>query len=498
MDSGDSHETATDLAMVCSEDERLDVIASFGLDALDGDGELDHDANFAARLCDTPIAFVSIVEADRQRFLAAFGSDLSETPRSVSFCAHAMLENELMVVPDATEDARFADNPLVTGGPGIRFYAGAALKTEEGTPIGSLCVMDTAPRPDGLTAFQRDGLAVLGRAVMRRLYCQRADLASERLIESQRAQFMRMAEFMPVMAWSTDPRGKFLYGNRAFHDFAGPNGPTDKRFTPHPEDADKWEKARATCIATGEAWSDELRLLREDGVYRWVLMQALPLLDGHGKVEQWFATATDIDEGHRLSESRDLMARELAHRIKNIFAVITGLVSMRARGKSDVQEFSEQLIQTIHALGRAQDFVRPLTEERGEDLRGLLDVLMAPYAEGERHQVEVEGVTAPIGMRAATPIALIFHELATNSAKYGALSKEGGTVRITLTEGKDTIGIVWTESGGPDVSEPASEGFGTRLLRMSVESQLDGSIKREWNDSGLVVRLVLPRQSIAG
>ena len=480
-----------------TEEDRLGVLASFGLDVLDGEEELQREAQFASRLCATPLAFVTVVEKERQRFLAASGTDMTETPRSVSFCAHAMMGRELMIVPDAREDERFADNPLVTGEPQIRFYAGAPLIAADGTPIGSLCVIDTEPRPEGLTDLQREGLTVLAQGVMNRFNCRRVNLASERLIESQRTQLMRMAEFMPVMAWSTDAAGSYLYGNRAFHEFAGEDGATEIRFTAHPDDAEKFDTARRRCLETGEAWSDELRVRRRDGVYRWVLMQVLPLLDAEGEVEQWFATATDIDDGHRLSESRELMARELAHRIKNIFAVITGLVSLRARGKSDVKEFAEQLIETIHSLGRAQDFVRPLTEEKGEDLRGLLDVLMAPYADGGKHQVRIEGVTAPIGMRAATPIALIFHELATNSAKYGALSAEGGEVEIALREGDDTIEIVWHETGGPQVTPPESEGFGTRLLRMSVESQLDGSINREWNDGGLVVRLVIPRRTLA-
>src|SRR3954467_6705818 len=108
--------------------------------------EFDELTVFAAALCEAPICLVSIVGHTTQRFLATQGLDVCETPREWSFCAHAMLEADLMVVPDATLDPRFATNPLVTGAPHIRFYAGAPLVTDEGFPLGSLCIIDSVPR----------------------------------------------------------------------------------------------------------------------------------------------------------------------------------------------------------------------------------------------------------------------------------------------------------------------------------------------------------------
>ena len=122
---------------------------------------------------------------------------------------------------------------------------------------------------------------------------------------------------------------------------------------------------------------------------------------------------------------------------------------------------------------------------------------MAPYGIGEGKQVSVSGVTVKLGKRAATPLALIFHELATNSAKYGALSREEGQVTIDLAERGDTILIDWDESGAPGAKPPEKDGFGSQLLDMSVRSQLDGSMDREWNDDGLKVRLLIPAKSLA-
>src|SRR5690606_13749270 len=124
----------------------------------------------------------------RQRFLARRGIDARETPRDASFCAHAMLLESAMEVPDARDDPRFAANPLVTGAPHIRFYAGQPLRSEEGIPLGSLCVIDREPRPGGLTDLQREGLEVLARSVMLRLRIQREGLASARELEQNEAR----------------------------------------------------------------------------------------------------------------------------------------------------------------------------------------------------------------------------------------------------------------------------------------------------------------------
>jgi len=161
------------------EQARLEALREYAiLDTLPEEG-YDDVARIAAQICQTPIALVSLVDEDRQWFKAHVGLDATETPRDVAFCAHAILEpDSLLVVPDASRDPRFADNPLVTGAPGIRFYAGAPLVTPEGHALGTLCVIDR--QPGTLAADQRSSLQALARQVVSQLELRRTVSELER------------------------------------------------------------------------------------------------------------------------------------------------------------------------------------------------------------------------------------------------------------------------------------------------------------------------------
>lgn len=129
-----------------SEEDRLDELGRLRLTSPENGGILDLYVRFVADLFDAQVALLSVVEGDRQRFVARTGTDLTETPRSASFCALAVDSGDTLVVPDARQDPRFASNPLVTGDMAVRFYAGALVRTPRGAPIGALCVMDSQPR----------------------------------------------------------------------------------------------------------------------------------------------------------------------------------------------------------------------------------------------------------------------------------------------------------------------------------------------------------------
>lgn len=349
------------------------AIVDHGLNDWDGGGRFDDVVALLSKLCDAPIVLVSLVEQEEQRFLGKTGLDQTSTPRSVSFCAHAMRMPGIMVVPDATLDARFADNPLVTGDPGIRFYAGAPLVTASGIPLGALCVIDHAPR-DGLTPVQVEAMRVLASNVM------------------------------------------------------------------------------------------------------------------------------TIIEARREAEARNVIADELAHRIKNLFALFQSLIHFSS-AQSDAGAMRDELMSRTAALALAHGLVAAGDAHGGAPaigLHALFDTLFAPYhgAGGARHRID--GADLSIAAHLITPLSLVFHELTTNAAKYGALSYEDGRVDILLITDTDRLAIEWREHGvAHSGAVPTHLGFGSRMVDMVVRRQLGGTLDKDWAGDGLVVRLDLPRASLS-
>lgn len=311
-----------------------------------------------------------------------------------------------------------------------------------------------------------------------------------------RAELDTLTNAMPQMVWATRPDGHHDYYNAQWYRFTGvPEGSTDGEGWNdmfHPDDQDRaWTRWRHS-LATGEDYEIEYRLRHHSGRYRWVLGRALPVRDGDGRILRWIGTCTDIDSAKRAAERNDILSRELSHRIKNIFAIVSGLIRMSARQEPAMRGFADDLARRVAALGAAHDLARPHSEVSRPSvgdatLHHVLHKLLSPYVAG---QWRVRGDDVPIDDRGATPVALIFHELATNAAKYGGLSHPEGAVSIHTSRQGDTIRIDWRESGGPPIAgEPAATGFGTRLATISIEQQLAGTITRDWRPDGLAVRI---------
>ncbi|MGN7999095.1 sensor histidine kinase [Sphingomonas sp. 22176] len=479
---------------------RAAAIRSFGLADLIGSAELTRITDFASTLCEAPIALVSIVEGERQWFPVRTGLEVAETPRETSFCAHAMRGKDVMVVPDATQDSRFHENPLVTGEPRIRFYAGAPLASEEGVQLGALCVIDRAPRA-GLTDMQHEGLRVLAANIMALLGARRATRRTDRELEEREAKFRILADAMPQMVWSTRPDGFHDYYNAQWYAFTGvPSGSTDGEGWNgmfHPDDQSKAWSAWRNSLETGKPYEIEYRLRHADGVYRWVLGRALPIRDRDGAVTRWFGTCTDIHDQKMIQVQREIVAHELSHRIKNIFSVISGLISFSTRHHPELAEVANDLRERILALGRAHDFVRPHSEaSKPSAVQDSLTAMLRDLLEAYAGRITILGDDAIIDDRSATPLALLFHELATNAAKYGSLSSRDGEVQIKIAADGTHVYLEWHEHGGPPIAVPSQEGFGTKLIELSAVRQLGGQIERDWSVGGLRLHLALPASAL--
>lgn len=274
--------------------DRLASLRSFGILDTEPEAQFDDIASVAAEVCHAPIAAVNFIDERRQWSKAIAGLDIRETPLDVSICAHAIRQPDLFVVRDTLEDPTFRDNPIVTGEPGVRFYAGAVLLTAEGLPLGTLCVADTQPRPQGITQGQARTLRVLARAIMQELTHRRNN---GMLIERER-DLAAIIDSLPQMVRIAGPDGHHEYRNRRYHEFIGATqgrveGEAWKKVV-HPEDRDQaWARWRHS-LQTGEPYETEYRLRHHSGEYRWVLARAIPDYDSQGRISRWFGTSLDV------------------------------------------------------------------------------------------------------------------------------------------------------------------------------------------------------------
>ncbi len=334
-----------------------------------------------------------------------------------------------------------------------------------------------------------------------------AQLRTEEALAASEAKFRVLTDAMPQMVWSNLPDGTVDYVNERWYEFAGPGIPGQAasdnwRESIHPDDRERalgiWRK----CMADGSAYSDEYRMRDHSGEYRWVLGRAVAARDGQGNITRWIGTCVDIDESKRNAQQNELLSRELSHRIKNIFAVIAGLIGLSTYRDPGNEEFGNRLAGRISALGRAHDFARPHSERSRPysdftGLHGMLAQLLIPYRGADGERVSISGEDIRIDERSATPIALVFHELATNAVKYGALSNFEGMVEIVTSSDDENVIIKWKEHGGPPVSEPEGEGgFGTQLSDISINDQLGGKLERHWHKDGLEVVLTIKTERL--
>jgi len=331
--------------------------------------------------------------------------------------------------------------------------------------------------------------------------------AASRLRESE-ARFRNMADHTPAIVWMTDARGRAVYLSRRWYEHTGEKPQTGLGWkwldALHPEDRDRARQIVERATEEKASFQMEYRLRGADGSYSWVIDTAAPRIGEDGCFEGYVGSVLDISDRKRAEEARDLLARELSHRIKNIFMVAGGLAALAARGDAASEAFSAQLSARLKALSVAHDMAKPRgwgredAGTRSGTVHELLRNLMAAYAGPGGANVALMGDDRVVGYAAASTLALVLHEQATNAVKYGALSRPEGRVGITTRVEDGVFRLQWRETGGPPVSGPPKRrGFGTMLAARSLAGQVHGRMTHDWRPEGLVVEMELPEVQLA-
>jgi two-component sensor histidine kinase len=269
----------------------------------------------------------------------------------------------------------------------------------------------------------------------------------------------------------------------------------------HPADRDRVRAAFAATRGITGPYEIDFRIMLGTDV-RWVSARGQG--DDVGIIGSvMYGIFIDVTGRKQAEEGNELLAGEMSHRVKNLLAIAAGLTAITSRSSATAADMARQLTQRLTALGRAHDLVRPIPGHEGKAalLGDLLAVLLAPYDDmgAFSGRVRVAVPRMGVGEKAANTLALVLHELATNSLKYGALSSSTGTLDVSCTPvAGDEVMIVWTERGGPPVVRPTGPGgYGSKIVNQSMSSGLDGSLACDWAEDGVVVTLRINKQRLA-
>jgi PAS domain S-box-containing protein len=301
--------------------------------------------------------------------------------------------------------------------------------------------------------------------------------------------------------WSWDAETDLVtFSERAGEIFGVPAGThmtwAGMRELLHPDDAERARMAVEDAVANRSQYDIEYRVRRgSDGREIWVAAKGQAVQGGDGGVRGMTGVVQDVTERKQVEERQSLLIRELHHRVKNTLATVQAIVGSTARTSSTIDEFYRAFVGRIVSLARTHSL---LTEDKWQmvPLRKLLADELRPYDEGGK-RILLRGPEVELWSDLAVPIGMAIHELTTNAAKYGALSRREGRVEVgwdvsTQEDGGRRLELEWLERGGPRVAQPKQQGFGSRLLQRVLTTQLQAEIEIDFEPDGLRLRLTAP------
>ena len=232
--------------------------------------------------------------------------------------------------------------------------------------------------------------------------------------------------------------------------------------------------------------------------WRWFVVRAVPLFGLGGAVEERIGALTDITERKAAREHRELLLEDMRHRLKNFIAVIQALVmTAKPKGNADVDAFAETFLRRVRTLQSAADLVMK-ANATDVDLAEVVPAALAPFFGEQEERISIEGPSIMLKEHTVGAIALACHELATNAAKYGALTTGEGKVAIKwdahAEADAERIVIEWAERGGPPVKKPTRQSLGTRIINAAVARESNGVVDLDYRPTGLICRMTFVRK----
>ncbi|HXD45732.1 MAG TPA: PAS domain S-box protein [Pseudolabrys sp.] len=329
---------------------------------------------------------------------------------------------------------------------------------------------------------------------------------SRRRASEQEQRFAATYEHAAIGISEVAPDGHFLRVNEAICGITGRSredllSSRLFRYT-HADDVDP-DRASFRKQVDGELefYSIEKRLVRPDGRDIWVSVRSSPVRAASGELLYVVRVVQDISERKIAERRQKLLIDELNHRVKNTLATVQSLAAQTARAAPSPPLFRERFEGRLAALSKAHDQLTMRHWENAE-LRALLTASLAPYAGASSNRIVLRGEDLVLRPRAVLTLAMAFHELTTNAAKYGALSVPSGRVEIVWRpeeeNGRIVLRIGWYEQGGPPVASPDRHGFGSRLIEGSIAAELGGSARLDYAPEGVTCEMTIPMEIATG
>lgn len=264
----------------------------------------------------------------------------------------------------------------------------------------------------------------------------------------------------------------------------------------HPDDRERFREAIAGLEHGGVRSAVTYRHVRRDGSVVWLQENSVGERGSDGRLLRVSGLVRDVTARKRVEELQQLLIREFDHRARNMLATIQAMISLTARTQTDVGEFVAAVQNRIRSMARAHALIAG-SQWTGASVRDIIRDELDPYVAGRPGAASVSGEDEVLTPGATMALALALHELATNAAKYGALSVAEGHVHIELTRDADgALGIEWRETGGPDVIPPRRRGFGSLLIESSIRNEVGGSAEVRYLRTGLVCAITIPDSQI--